>query len=96
MAKKQPSPQHLVGVGYEHAGLNLSFSGASERTKGVFINTHRNPILAMDHRVQGPQPPPFSEFLQSGLLLSEPANSLGAVSMSNTIHGASSGKSRDQ
>ena len=80
----------MIGIGYEHSGLNLSFSGASDRTKGVFINTHRNPILAMDQSVQGPHPPPFSEFLQSGLLLSEPANSRGAISMTNTIHGAAS------
>jgi hypothetical protein len=82
----------MIGVGFEHSGLNLSFSGASDRTKGVFINTHRNPILAMDQNVQGPQPPPFSEFLQSGLLLSEPANSRGAISMNSTIHGASNGQ----
>lgn len=93
MSKKQPSPHHMIGLGYEHAGLALNTSGESGYRRGVFVTSHRNPILALDHSVQGPSPPPFNEYLNTGLLLSEPGNSLGAIrSMSRTImsHGQSS------
>lgn len=84
----------MIGLGYEHHGLTLCVSGASERKQGIFVNSHRNPILALDQSVQGANPPPFSEFVNSGLLLSEPINSQGAISMSNTIHNGASSISR--
>jgi len=70
----------MLGVGYQHAGLCLSFNGAQRQYQGVFIKSSRSPILTMDTAVQGPYPPTLREFTQSGRLLSDPAHSLAAIS----------------
>ena len=80
----------MIGLGYEHAGLSLNASGAQAQRRGVFVTSHRQPILALDQSVQGLRPPPFNEYLNSGMLLSDPVNAMAATrSMTRTINQSS-------
>lgn len=87
---QHPSPKHMIGIGYHHSGLSLTVSGASQRNQGVFIKTHRSPILTLDNSVHGPCPPSLREYTESGRLLSDPLHSLAAISNSNTKSGKGS------
>ena len=69
----------MIGMGYQHAGLCLSPTGAQHLQRGVFIKSKRSPILTMDNRIQGPYSPSLREFVDSGRLLSDPVHSLAAI-----------------
>ena len=59
----------MIGVGFEHSNLVLTNSGASVTTKGVFIPTHKHPILILNQANQHATPPPYHQFVTTGELL---------------------------
>jgi len=77
---RQPNPKHLIGIGHQHKGMALSFSGDTSQQKGIFVTSHRTPLFSIDQTILSLHPPPFAQYMQTGSLLSDPMISLAAVS----------------
>ena len=55
-----PKPNYMVGLGYEHGAFHtLEDTGNFKLEKGIFVPTHRVPILKTKEYHSGVNPPPF-------------------------------------
>lgn len=70
----------MMGLGFNHTSVALSYTGASSTSKGVFTSTNKNPILLMTDQKTDIAPPPYNKFVFTGQLLSENPTTSSVIS----------------